>query len=227
MGLPFKLRLSPRLVNLAFSIFETPVEEMLFTRSRVIEYSYIFSQLLHRTPSRALDVGCTYRFNYLTPTLTALGWEVYGIDTREFRYKHPNFKFAAGDIRNTDFPDDFFDYICCVSVIEHIGVKDPSYRINKADATGDLKAMLEMRRILKPDGSLFLTTEFGKGETDGPLRVYNSDTIRRLFKNWTLRDISFYRNLGASNWSKVSETEASTVSGEPHAIILSALSPGK
>lgn len=227
MGFPFKLRLSPSLVNFAFRIFETPVEEMVFARSRVAEYSYIFTRLVQTRPSRVLDVGCTYRFNYLTPTLATLGWDVKGIDTREFRYRHANFQFVQGDIRHTDFADNFFDYICCVSVIEHVGVKDASYRITESDETGDLKAMLEMRRILKPDGRLFLTTEFGKEEKVSSLRVYNSGTLRQILLGWTPRDISFYRDRGNGNWTKVSETEASQVAGEPHAVVLSDLSPNK
>lgn len=49
-----------------------------------------------------------------------------------------NVRFASGDIYHLDYADDSFDAVFCHNVLEH--QDDP------------LKALLEMRRVLKPDG---------------------------------------------------------------------------
>lgn len=222
-----KIKLSTKLVDLAFRFFETPVEEMVYSKSRVVEYSYVLDKLLHKGPCKVLDVGCTYRFNYVTPTLASLGWEVCGVDIREYRFTHPRFHFIGGDIRRTDIEDNYFDHIYCVSTIEHIGIKNSAYEISEEDLNGDQKAMKEMRRILKSSGSLFLTTEFGKAETSKSLRVYDSSSIRQLFSDWKIKEMSFYTQDTDGYWRPVSEKEASLKAGEPHALVVCELSPGK
>jgi len=215
-----KLRLSPKLVDLAFRLFETPVEEMVYSKSRVIEYSFVLNKLLPRQPCRVLDVGCTYRFNYVAPTLASMGWEVHGIDVRQFRFKHRSFHFVMGDIRHTEFPDSFFDSIYCVSTIEHVGIRNAAYEITEQDPDGDRKAMNEMQRILKPGGSLLLTTEFGKPASTRLLRVYDSPLVRRLFSGWTAKELSFYAQDADGNWVSIPEAQASLKAGEPHALLV-------
>ena len=46
------------------------------------------------------------------------------------------------DITNISFEDNFFDYIFCIHVLEHI--------------SDDIKAMRELQRVLKPNGIAFL-----------------------------------------------------------------------
>ena len=227
MRLSFRLPLSPKLVRLAFRIFETPVEELVFGKSRIVEYSYAIGKLVSKVPGRALDAGCTYRFNYLTPTLAQLGWEIVGIDIREFKYQHRNFRFVLEDIRHTSFPDSCFDYAYCISTIEHIGMPEVPYRRRESDPNGDKNALDEIRRILKPSGNLLLTTEYGREESSRFLRVYNAATLNRLLSGWTIKDIRYYAQIENREWSQVMETEAAQVIGEPHAIVLCELSPCK
>lgn len=64
--------------------------------------------------------------------------------------KHITKAAPAAELRNVDltdiqYPDDTFDFITCVSIIEHI----PEYET----------AVAEMLRVLKPDGLLLLTTD--------------------------------------------------------------------
>lgn len=90
------------------------------------------------------------------------------------------------DITNTSFPDNFFDYIFCIHVLEHI--------------PDDIKAMKEMFRILKPGGVAYLSVPLQKkfvedlsitdpelreimfGQKDH-VRIYNLDTFRKRLKS--------------------------------------------
>jgi len=57
----------------------------------------------------------------------------------------PQAELRNVDLTDIQYPDDTFDYITCVSIIEHI----PDYET----------AVAEMLRVLKPDGLLLLTTD--------------------------------------------------------------------
>ena len=119
-------------------------------------YSIIESIPRHST---IIDLGCSG----LIPLklLHAMGFEnLYGIDLslswknrlsqviRMWRNRslRAPFYLYKGDLTKTEFPAQTFDLAICISVIEH-GV--------------DLKDFLaESHRILKPSGSLFITTDY-------------------------------------------------------------------
>lgn len=87
---------------------------------------------------RALDVGC--RDGYWSEKLKARGYDVVAIDIE------PQYLGALALDANADLPfaDDEFDLIWCSEVIEHL--KNPVFSIG------------EFKRILKPGGSLVMTT---------------------------------------------------------------------
>src|SRR3990170_1502531 len=105
--------------------------------SRLIEYPFVVRKLAGRTPGKALDVGCADGGNVLPPILAALGWELHGIDIRDFRLPHPDFRFTKGDLtKTTGFASDFFDCVYAVSSIEHFGLSG-RYGIKEDDPQAD------------------------------------------------------------------------------------------
>ena len=195
-----KLKLSPRLARTAYATlqrigyhFVDLDFESSFLDSRVIEYSFVISRLVGRQRGRALDVGCTDSGNMVPLILVSLGWEVYGIDIREFRFEHPSFHFTHGDIRNTSFADDFFDYVCAVSTLEHIGVRG-RYSVIKEEPEpeGDIKAVSEIARIVRPGGTFLITIPYGKRQLVKPLqRVYDESSLQKLFPQWEIREETY------------------------------------
>jgi SAM-dependent methyltransferase len=176
--------------------------------SRLIEYPFVLQKLIPRPPGKVLDVGCADGGNILAPTLAALGWQVYGIDIRIFNLTHPNFHFIRGDIRQTDFSSASFDYAYAVSTLEHIGLAG-RYGITRDDADGDLKAVQEVRRILKPGGIFLLTLPYGKGGIVRPTeRVYNSTMLSRLLEGWKVSEVLYQYVDNEGVWHEVSEEVA-------------------
>lgn len=160
--------------------------------SRVIEYSFVLSRLVEAQRGKALEVGCTDSGNIVPAVLTSLGWAVYGIDNREFKFQHPNFHFTQGDIRKAPFPDDFFDCVYAVSTIEHIGL-ERRYGVTEADPEGDIKAVAEIARVLVPGGAFLLTVPYGRARLVKPLqRVYDKLRLERLLANWKVKDEIYY-----------------------------------
>jgi Methyltransferase domain len=82
-----------------------------------------------------------------------------------------NITYQQGDITKTTFYDNTFSVITCLSVIEHI-VSIEAY-------------FIEMNRILKCDGILFISTDYwdkaiktdGKKSYGAPIKIYDSQGI--------------------------------------------------
>ena len=85
-----------------------------------------------------------------------------------------NLAFQKGDVRGLEFDESTFDKVISISVIEHV----------YPETDGDLGALLEIKRVLKPGSELLLTLPFKAKRNivymDGP--VYErGDQSRNFF----------------------------------------------
>jgi len=187
---------------------------------RMIEYSFVIGKLASLDKGKLLDVGCVARLNPVPATLASIGWEVYGIDMRQFKFRFPNFHFVLGDIIRTDFPDNFFDAVSAVSTLEHIGLKG-RYGISQGDSRGDAKAVKEIRRILRSGGRLLVTLPCQREAGQTALnRIYDRDSLAALFTDWEIKDRVFYTQDIEGVWVLVAEEEVWEMAGKQEAIVL-------
>ena len=143
---------------------------------RLREQSAILETILHAdtafpADSRVLEAGCGVgaqsrilsdkcpetRFTAVDISLDSLNQAKY-LDL-------PNFTFTQADIFALPFEDEFFDHVFVCFVLEHLNVP--------------VRALKELKRILKPGGTLILIEGdhgscFWHPETDGSLRVWNA-----------------------------------------------------
>lgn len=115
-------------------------------RWRTIENSAAYLLPYLRSDMKLLDVGCG------PGTITAdfaaqlRDGQVIGIDAATSVIAeastqsdgHPNLFFATGDVYNLDFADDTFDVVHAHQVLQHL--------------TDPIRALREMRRVIKPTG---------------------------------------------------------------------------
>jgi SAM-dependent methyltransferase len=175
---------------------------------REVEWPWVTNQA-SKLPrkGRLLDVG-----SYATPLpgwLAQLGYQVSALDINPPQIAEPGFvQIVTGDIRKTAFADNIFDVITCVSTLEHIGVKG-RYGVCEEDCSGDAKAMREMRRILRPGGSLLITIPYGRYHVLPVNRCYNKSHTKKLWNGFaTVRaDFFVFRN----GWVSVTEADAARV----------------
>jgi SAM-dependent methyltransferase len=98
---------------------------------------------------RALDAACGRAYGSAM-LLAAGASEVIGIDLDEEVIAEvreeapPNARFDVGDLRELPYKEDEFDMVTCFEAIEH--VRDPDVVLD------------ELRRVLKPDGVLAIST---------------------------------------------------------------------
>jgi SAM-dependent methyltransferase len=123
--------------------------------------------------ARILDAGAEIYSNVL-PALFLYGYrELYGIN---LSFTDPTrrgpIRYIPGDLTHTPFPDENFDAITCLSVIEH-GVPLPDY-------------FREMYRLLKPNGLLITSTDYypipidtrGKVAHGTPIKIFSKPEIQ-------------------------------------------------
>ncbi|MCK9368648.1 methyltransferase domain-containing protein [Candidatus Dojkabacteria bacterium] len=173
---------------------------------RALEYPWAIKNITIQG-GKLLDIGSTVSemFSNLLPKTV----EVYAINLTSPK-NIQNVKYVTGDIRATDFKDNLFDVITCISTLEHIGVEG-RYKVKK-DEFGDIKAMKEMLRILKPGGTLLLTVPYGAKDVLPINKLYNKERIDELSKGYVLESATYQKyDEKYSIWREISELEASKV----------------
>lgn len=119
---------------------------------RRIEWRSMLEWIDPKEDERFLDVACGG--GELSLKIAERGCEVHGIDLSEYAIKSAKrlaerekiaCEFEAGGAEDLPYPDRYFDKVVCSSSLEHF--KD------------DTKALKEIHRVLKPNGSVVLTTD--------------------------------------------------------------------
>lgn len=146
--------------------------------SRDIEYDFAYRQVTG-VGIRVLDIGGSE--SLLPLQFAKRGYTVTVQDFREYPEKHPNLKSIQGDFLTNDFLDSYFDFVVLISTIEHIGFGSYGAPIYE---DGDMKAIKEARRIVKPAGRIVITFPFASKEHHvvGFERWYDFSRVRLLFK---------------------------------------------
>jgi SAM-dependent methyltransferase len=171
---------------------------------RYLEYPWLL-QNINIASGKILDVGSTASnmlYNFLPKAV-----EINSIDLNSKYIESEAIKFAVGDIRKTNYEDNYFDVVSCISTLEHIGV---SGRYGSDDdPEGDLRAVKEMGRILKPGGTMLVTVPYGIRDVLPINKLYNKERIIRLFKDFSAVEIEYKKYFGQFNlWLATDEAEA-------------------
>lgn len=71
-------------------------------------------------PIRILDVGCAEGKDVLSFIPNHPNIECYGLDIKSYDMINKNVTFIQGDAAHMDYPDDYFDIVVSVGMLEHI-----------------------------------------------------------------------------------------------------------
>jgi len=153
---------------------------------RLVEYLWLMENL-PEGEARLLDAGSALNFEIILnqPKLSTKKITIVNLNPEKNCFARRGVSYLYEDLRNLPFKSDSFDIITCISTLEHIGMDntkiytaDPKYKENK---TGDyLVVATEIKRILKPDGHLFITVPFGKYHKFGFFQQFDRDMIDKL-----------------------------------------------
>jgi len=168
---------------------------------RAVEYPWFFLRLKD-TARIMLDAGSVLNHRQILKAESLKGKRLY-ISTLYYEGcpdAASSHSYVYEDLRQMCFKDDFFDAICSLSTIEHIGLDNTKYYspdpANKEnDKYSYLEAVRELRRVLKPDGSLYLSMPFGVYKNHGWFQVFDSEMLNRLVDTFapSEMDITYFR----------------------------------
>jgi SAM-dependent methyltransferase len=154
---------------------------------RVVEYPWILSKLLrYNERCQFLDAGSTLNHEFIMrhPLAEWQKWTVLTLAPEPECFCSLGVSYIYDDLRAMPFRDQCFDAVFCVSVIEHVGMDNAHYTHNKDDQQNNtedyIRAIDEMKRVLRPNGWLFLTVPFGQYENHGWLQQFDATMLRSL-----------------------------------------------
>ncbi len=153
---------------------------------RVVEYLW-FLEKLPAGEGRLLDAGSVLNhapiINHTKLANKKLWISTLAPESRAFWQK--GISYVYEDLRHSCLKDDYFDWICCLSTLEHVGLdntylytSDTSKNENVKD--GYLDAITELKRLLKPGGCLYLSVPYGDYFNHGWFQVFDSGMIQKL-----------------------------------------------
>lgn len=122
---------------------------------------------------RVLDVGCSR--NLFCYEVTGRGYELMGVDLEKPKVgKYPG-SFWQGDIKELSETYNNFDFVTCISVLEHI-------------EEGEHFCIEKMMSALKYGGRLLLTIPTEQFAIGHPWEGFNGKDIQNLFRDYPIRN---------------------------------------
>lgn len=129
-----------------------------FDTHYVYQGTWLFEKLLARKPREHVDVGSYIGYMGFISALFPTTF----IDIRPTEAEFEGFSERKGSVLDLPYEDGEVSSLSCLHVIEHVGLGrygDP------LDLDGSIKALVELQRVLAPDGDLYLSVPSGRSAT--------------------------------------------------------------
>lgn len=154
------------------------------TKTTLFDAHYLYhtawaARILEKTkPEKHIDIASDLRF----VTIVSAHVPIEFYDYRPVNLNLSNFKSKKGNVTDLPFEDNSISSISCMHVIEHIGLErygDP------LDPKGDLKGMLELKRVIKSGGQLLFVVPVGgiARIQYNAHRIYTYEMIGSIFRD--------------------------------------------
>ncbi len=198
---------------------------------RVVEIPWVLARL---SSGRVLEVGYVFAEPaYVAALLEARPQELVGVDLAEVA-EVSGMETVQADVRDLPFAAADFDQLLLVSTLEHVGADNERYGLEaEPDSSAMETALRELRRVLRPDGTLLVTVPLGEPEDYGWFRQDDVRGWTRLFTHsgFFVEEQEVYE-LGADGWRAAPTFQAAGVRyGErgpaASAVLCAELSPNR
>ena len=152
---------------------------------RCIEYPWLLAHLRDK-PEILLDAGSALNHDFLLehPVLQRKVIHILTLAPESRCFWQKGISYLYEDLRNIPIRDDYYDTIVCISTLEHVGLDNTLFIQSEAYAEQRpddfLVALLEMRRVLKPGGRLFITVPYGKYRNFGSFQQFDAQLVERI-----------------------------------------------
>jgi SAM-dependent methyltransferase len=207
--------LSAALANPKWNPTSLPLDYGLNLDERIVEIPWFISSL-PSGPGRLLDAGSSLNHELVLkhPRLAEKKIHICTLAPERECFWKRGISYLFEDLRALPYRDGFFDYVACISTLEHVGMdntlhytSDACFRENTPSDT--LLVIQEFARILRPGGRLFFTVPFGRPVSHHWLRIFGREDLQELLRVFPAKQtaISVCRYSG-SGWQPCPMEEA-------------------
>lgn len=168
---------------------------------RVVEYPWVLSRISASEDGNFLDAGSALNIKEIleSPVLKNKKITIANLNPETNCFWQNNISYVFADIRELPFKESCFNYITCISTLEHIGMDNSIYiedQKYKEEKVFDFeKAILELKRVLKPGGKLLITVPFGKYQNFGRFQQFDTKLVDRVLEIFQSSEkyVSYYK----------------------------------
>jgi SAM-dependent methyltransferase len=172
---------------------------------RVVEYPWLFA---HEIGGRMLDAGSALNYPALLdrvlPHVEAL--HILTLAPEDDAQWARGVSYVFADMRNLPYREEWFDTVVCISTLEHIGMDNSIYGVAASranDPSGErIRAIRELRRVLRKGGSAYLTFPYGRATDHGWMATLDRNDVDAIVATFqpSMCRLDIYR-CGRTGWS--------------------------
>jgi hypothetical protein len=152
-------------------------------------------------PKEHVDISSILSFSTIVSAFIPIKF----YDYRPAAIKLDNLQTGKADLQALPFSDNSIESLSCLHTIEHIGLGrygDP------VDVNADIKAISELKRVLKKGGNFLFVTPIGKSKIKfNAHRIYSYAQIMDYFSDLTLKEFSLVTDSSSSSIVKNASKE--------------------
>ena len=191
-----------------FSPNQLPIGYGRWIDERIVEYPWLFSQMPDG-PGKLLDAGSILNHHFIVshPKLQPKDVTIMTLAPEAECYWRRNISYVYGDIRNMVFRDEIFDCVVCISTLEHVGLDNRRFHGGEMAQFGRepesyLRAVRELRRVLKSDGRCFVSMPFGHHAAQDWQQIFDGEMVDQLIQAFAPRacGTTYFRYSDESGW---------------------------
>lgn len=140
---------------------------------RVVEYPWFFEALPKHAAS-LLDAGSTLNHDMIMDRIPLDGTRLFvttlAPEDRSFWRRGVSYTYE--DLRDLSFRDAYFDCVAALSSLEHVGMDNTLLYTDRQEFQQQspqdyLRVVAQLKRVLKPGGTLLVTLPYGVAESFG------------------------------------------------------------
>ena len=137
------------------------------------------------SPNKHIDISSRITFNVITSAFIPV--EFYDYRPAEI-YNLSGLECKKADLCKLSFDDDSIESLSCMHTVEHVGLGRYGDNI---DPEGDLKAISELKRVVKKGGHLLFVVPVGRPRLEfNAHRIYSHEMIMEYFNDFNLLNFS-------------------------------------
>lgn len=192
---------------------------------RCVEYPWIFYNL-PKNKCKMLDAGSTFNFDFIVnhELIKNKDLDIITYYPESNKFNEKRISYIYNDLREISIKDSYYDCIVSQSTIEHIEMDNSIYGYSSENEQKNksfefLKAISEMIRTLKKNGTLLLTFPYGKFENHGFFQQFDHEMLEKLLTKLNIHGLSelTFMKYTSNGWEICSQQDCNEmVSFNPH-----------